>query len=171
MEPSWRRVSLWTRPYVSPPPPRLAAAGRQRHSRRPRSISPIRSNGLISPSLPGCLWSPRHCVDGLCCSCLIAGVTWVNSAGTEHLSTSLIRAIIAWFSSVLKCKCSELCGDKSLSGFLGTSVMGSQRERRYRWEREWCMWLNPEYHQFAIDCSHLKHLNYWCVNSNWESRN
>lgn len=74
----------------------------------------------------------------------------------EHLSTSLIQTIIAWFSSVLECKCSELCSNKSLSGFLGTSAMGSQRGRPYRREREWCMWLNPEYHQFAIDSSHLK---------------
>lgn len=148
--------------YASP-------ADYQHQSWRPQHISPMRTDRLISPSLPGCLWSPLHCVDGLCCSRVIAGVTWANSAGSEHLSIFLIQAIIAWFSSVLKCKFGELCGNKSLSGFLGTSVMVSQRERRYRWEREWCMWLHPEYRRFAIDSSHFKHLNYWCANSNCES--
>lgn len=167
IKPCWRRVRLRRRQICEPC--WLPATVWQHHSWRPQPISPMRTDGLISPSLPGCLWSPRHCVDGLCCSRVIAGVTWANSAGSEHLSIFLSQAIIAWFSSVLKCKCGELCGNKSLSGFLGTSVMVSQQERRYRWEWEWCMWLNPEYRRFAIDSSHFKHLNYWCANSNCES--
>lgn len=31
------------------------------------------------------------------------------------------------------------------------------------------MWLNPQYCQFAIDFSHLRHLNYWCANSTCEA--
>lgn len=81
----------------------------------------------------------------------------------RQLSTFLIQTIIAWFSNVLKCKCSELWGYKSFSGLLAMSVMGSQQEQCYHYRQS--IWLNPEYAQLAIDFSHLNHLKYWHAKS------
>lgn len=134
IEPCWRRVSLRARQTCESR--WLSATVWRRHSCWPRPPFPIRTNQLISHPCPAVCWvsvivwmallllRDCRCDPGHLCR------------SAEHLSTPLIQTIFAWFSSVLKCKCSKLHGNKSLLGFLGSSVMGSQQESCYQWERD-----------------------------------
>lgn len=74
------------------------------------------------------------------------------------LSTFLGQTIIAWFSNVLKCKCSELCGCEYFCGLLGVGPMVKQRLRIN-------IWLISEYVPFDIDASHLKRKRCWLLNN------
>lgn len=89
---------------------------------------PMRSNQAVSLSAESHL-----CVNGLCCSHMITGVTLAIAArlrqgqvrGTYRLF--LIQIIIAWFSNVLKCKGSGLCGDEYFQGLLSERLIVSQQ--------------------------------------------
>ena len=88
---------------------------------------PIRSNQLLSQSCPTvcgvsslCQWTVLLPHDYRC-------DLSHRCPSMRQLSTFLIQTIIAWFSNVLKCKRSELCGNEYFRGLLGASMMLSQR--------------------------------------------
>ena len=101
---------------------------------------PIRNSQALSQSCPNvcavsslCQWTVLLPHDYRCDLSHLSA----SPPGTRirQLSTFLIQTIIAWFSNVLNCKRSELCGYEYFRGLLSASMMVSQQGQCHHWTK------------------------------------